>query len=177
MPTPATPAERHWTITTITAERDGTLLLRVSPKRAAVPCPSCGKLSGRPHSWYQRRALDLPWRGATVRLLVRSRRWFCDNATCARRVFAEHFDGLLRAGARRTDGATGLLLELGLRAGGEAGARLARKVGLPASPDTLLRLVRRLGDGAVPTPRVLGVDDLALRISGCPGKRLRNQAA
>ena len=76
MPTPATPAERHWTITTITAERDGTLWLQVSPTRAAVPCPSCGRLSRRQHSWYQRGALDLPWRGATVRLLVRSRRWF-----------------------------------------------------------------------------------------------------
>jgi transposase len=128
-----------------------------------VPCPSCGWMSQRQHSWYQRGALDLPRRGATVRVLVRSRRWFCDNPECARRVFAERFDGLLRAGARRTDGATGLLLELGLRAGGEAGARLARKAGLPTSPDTLLRLVRQLGDGAVATPRVLGVDDFALR--------------
>src|SRR4051794_39692219 len=43
------------------------------------------------------------------------------------------------------------------------GARLARRVGLPASPDTLLRVLRACGEGAVPTPRVLGVDDFALR--------------
>src|ERR671932_659839 len=127
--------ERHWALTTIAAERDGTVLLRVSPVREAVPCPSCGVLSRRRHSWYPRQALDLPWRGATVRLLVRSRRWFCDNTDCTRRVFAERFEGLLRAGARRTAGAPAVLLELGLRAGGEPGARLARKAGLPASPD------------------------------------------
>jgi transposase len=55
-------------------------------------------------------------------------------------------------------------VEFGLRAGGEGGARLARKVGVPTSPDTLLRLVKMLGLAAVPTPRVLGVDDFSLRL-------------
>jgi transposase len=36
-------------------------------------------------------------------------------------------------------------------------------VGLPTSPDTLLRLLRLIKDQPVPTPRVLGVDDVALR--------------
>jgi hypothetical protein len=87
--------------------------------------------------------LDLPWRGATVRLVVHARRFFCDVLTCRRRIFAERFDGLLARHARRTASVTALLIEFGLRAGGEAGARLARKAGIPTSPDTLLRLVRR----------------------------------
>lgn len=155
--------EHGWTFTTIVAEADGSVVLRVTPTRPAVPCPECGALSRRQHSWYTRRAMDLPWRGATVRLRVRSRRWFCDEAGCPRRIFAERFDGLLACGARRTNEATSLLVELGLRAGGEGGARLARKAGVPTSPDTLLRLVKLLGVTAVPTPRVLGVDDFSMR--------------
>lgn len=155
--------EHGWTLSTIVVEADGSVALRVTPTREAVPCPSCGILSRRRHSWYTRRAMDLPWRGATVRLRVRSRRWFCDEPGCPRRIFAERFDGLLACGARRTDEATSLLVELGLRAGGEGGARLARKAGVPTSPDTLLRLVKMLGLTAVPTPRVLGVDDFSLR--------------
>jgi transposase len=107
--------------------------------------------------------MDLPWRGATVRLRVRSRRWFCDAPGCPRKIFAERFDGLLARFARRTNEATELLVEFGLRAGGEGGARLARKAGVPTSPDTLLRLVKMLGLTAAPTPRVLGVDDFSLR--------------
>jgi transposase len=107
--------------------------------------------------------MDLPWRGATVRLRVRSRRWFCDQQGCARKIFAERFEGLLARFARRTNEATELLVEFGLRAGGEGGARLARKAGVPTSPDTLLRLVKMLGLTDVPTPRVLGVDDFSLR--------------
>jgi hypothetical protein len=155
--------EHGWVFTSIVAEGDGSVMLRVAPTRETVACPTCGVLSRRRHSWYTRRALDLPWRGATTRLRVRSRRWFCDEQGCPRKIFAERFEGLLARFARRTNDVTELLVEFGLRAGGEGGARLARKTGVPTSPDTLLRLVKMLGLAAVPTPRVLGVDDFSLR--------------
>jgi transposase len=155
--------EGWWHVALIEVDGRNTVVLHAEPTRSAIPCPTCGHLSARRHSWYRRRPLDLPWRGATVRLVVRSRRLFCDNPTCPRKIFAERFDGVLPRHARRTEGVTALLVEFGLRAGGEAGARLARKAGIPTSPDTLLRLVRDLGKAPVPTPRVLGIDDFALR--------------
>lgn len=153
----------RWFVVLVVVEPDGSLVLHAEPTRAAVPCPVCGGLSRRRHSSYERRPLALPWHGATVRLRVRTRRWFCDAPGCPRRIFAERFDGALAARARRTDGVTRLLVTFVLQAGGEGGARLARQVGLPVSPDTLLRLARAIADDAVPTPRVLGVDDVALR--------------
>jgi transposase len=156
-------AADRWQIVLIIVEQDGSLVLAAEPTRAAVPCPRCGELSRRRHSRYQRRPLDLPWRGRTVRLLVHTRRWFCDVPSCSRKVFAERFDGALAAFARRTNGATELLQTFALQAGGEGGARLALKAGLPTSPDTLLRLLHVMLDESVPTPRVLGVDDVALR--------------
>jgi transposase len=98
-----------------------------------------------------------------VRLRVHTWRWFCDAPGCPRKIFAERFDGALATYARRTDGATELLQTFALQAGGEGGARLARTAGVPTSPDTLLRLLHTMLDASVPTPRVLGVDDLALR--------------
>ena len=56
-----------------------------------------------------------------------------------------------------------LVRTFALQAGGEGGARLARTAGVPVSPDTLLSLLRAILDQVVPTPRVLGVDDVALR--------------
>ncbi len=110
--------EHGWVFTTIVAEDDGSVMLRVAPTPEAVACPNCGMLSRRRHSWYTRRALDMPWRGATVRLRVRSRRWFCDEQGCPRKIFAERFEGLLARFARRTNDVTELLVEFGLRAGG-----------------------------------------------------------
>jgi hypothetical protein len=58
---------------------------------------------------------------------------------------------------------------LGLALGGEAGARLAERLAMPTSADTLLRLVGRADRQAnrPPVPRVLAVDDW----SWCRGRR------
>src|SRR5438270_13441951 len=139
------------------------MVLHLAPTRSVAPCPSCGQPSARRHSWYQRRPLDLPWRGVTVRLLIQTRRFFCDEPTCACKIFAERFPARLPVFARRTTGATELLISIVQRTSAEAGARLAHAAGVPVSPDTLLRLLRRLRQVPVPTPRVLGVDDFSLR--------------
>jgi hypothetical protein len=78
-------------------------------------------------------------------------------------TFAEDFGPALCRRARRTSAARDLLTTIALTAGGEAGARIARASGLPISADTLLRLIRSLDFPDMMPPRVLGVDDFALR--------------
>ena len=153
----------HWCIVMAVVELDGSLVLVAEPTRQAVPCPACGQLSRRQHSRYERRPLDLPWRGHAVRLKVHSRRWIYDVPECPRAIFAERFDGVLARYARRTNGTTELLTSFALQDGGQGGARLARTAGVPISPDTLLRLLHTMIDPPLQTPRVLGVDDVALR--------------
>lgn len=48
-------------------------------------CPSCGTVSRRVHSRYQRRVTDLPLSGRIVQLLVIARRFRCDAVLCGRR--------------------------------------------------------------------------------------------
>jgi transposase len=118
--------------------------------------------SGRVHARYRRRPVDLPWRGHPVRLVLTVRRFACANGGCARRTFVESFGRQLGGRARRT-GAADDWLRLARAAGAEVGARLATAAGLAVSADTLLRLERRAAAEGAPTPRVLGVDDFALR--------------
>jgi transposase len=126
-------------------------------------CPTCGTTSGRVHDRYLRHPIDLPWRACSVRLVLTVRRFCCDHPACRRRTFAEDFAPALLPRARRTFETGQVLLRLAETVGGEAGARLAHTAGLPVSPDTLLRLLRCSAAPDAPTPRVLGVDDLALR--------------
>jgi transposase len=133
------------------------------PKTAA--CPDCAALSGRVHSRYDRTLGDLPWQGRPVTLRVRVRRFRCLNPSCPRRTFAERLGEAARPAARRTSRLGDLQRHLGLVVGGEAGARLAARLAIPTSPDTLLRMARRGDPSPVPypPPRVLGVDDWAWR--------------
>jgi transposase len=91
------------------------------------------------------------------------RRFRCPNPQCRRQVVAEPFGPTLPRYARRTAEVTEVLRVLAQAAGGEVGAGMAEAVGLPTSPATLLRLLRQGAAAVGPTPRVLGVDDLALR--------------
>jgi len=72
--------------------------------RSAAPgaaCPLCGQTASRTHSRYERNLADLPWNGVPVRLRLRGRKFFCDNADCPRRVFAEPVPALAARYARR----------------------------------------------------------------------------
>ena len=56
-----------------------------------------------------------------------------------------------------------MLASIAVALAGRAGARLADRLGMPTSRDSLLRLLRSLPDPQVGELPVLGVDDFALR--------------
>ena len=140
------------------------VIVEAEPCRCAAECPSCGSASRRIHSNYTRKLRDLPSYGRTVMIHVAARRFRCLNAACVRKTFAERLDDAL-VSARRTKRLGDLQRYLGLALGGEAGTRLAERVALPISADTLLRMAASAvsGDSVAASPRVLAVDDWAWR--------------
>jgi transposase len=144
----------------MTTER---ITLDVTAIQSAASCPTCRDESTRTHSRYQRTVADFAWAHIPVVLRLHVRRFFCLNPACARLTFSEPLPTIVVPFARRTIRLTAEQRQLGVDVGGEAGARTAQRQGMPLSPDTLLRLVRREPPTAHPTPRHLGVDDFALR--------------
>lgn len=126
-------------------------------------CPTCGHETKRVHSRYQRKPSDLPVSGRPVRLVIEVRRFFCDHACCPCKTFAERMPSLIRPHAQRTVRLQEVLQQLGLAVGGEAGARLGKHLGLPSSPDSLLRLVRQAEPPAKPSAKIIGIDDWAYK--------------
>src|SRR3954447_14846043 len=126
-------------------------------------CPCCGTWSEAIHSHYQRTIADLPWGGLSVRLHLHVRKFFCRQPTCARRVFTERLPHIAAPYARRTARLESVLRVLAFALGGDPGARIVERLGMTASPATLLRLIRRVAVPEQPAPRVLGVDDWAFR--------------
>jgi len=123
----------------------------------------CDHPATRAHSWYTRRLADLPWQGLAVCLRLRTRRWFCDNPDCARRIFTERLPTIALPRAQRTRRLATIILVFGVAVGGAPGARLLAELGIAVSGDTLRRAVGTAALPDVGTPRVLGVDDWSLK--------------
>ena len=130
---------------------------------ASACCPQCGHASTRVHSHYTRRLADLPWQGLAVKLVLYTRKFFCDNAACTRQVFTERLPELVAPYARHTRRLDAWFVAVGFAAGGAAGARLLSVLGLSATPAMLLARMRTYPLTPRATPRVLGIDDFAFR--------------
>ena len=91
---------------------------------------------------------------------VAARRFRCGNPACARRTFAERLEDVAAVSARRTERLGSLQRHVALALGGEAGARLAGRLSMPVSADTLLRMAAKsTWKSSLLAPRVLAVDD------------------
>ena len=131
----------------------------VTSTSPVVCCPVCQTASRQVHCYYTRTVTDLCWADFQVQLKLHVRRFVCSNAMCTRRTFAERLGEPIKAYARKTKRYASRLQTIGLMLGGNAGALLAKRLGLPVSSDTLLRLVRALEVPERATPQVLGIDD------------------
>lgn len=138
-----------------------------STSQPEVACPLCGSPTSRVHSRYLRTLAELPCLRLTVRLHLHTRRFFCDQPECPRAIFTERLPDVALPYARRTARLAEALQLIAHALGGEAGARLTARLGMPVSADTLLRQLAGSAPPAPETPRVLGVDDWAL----CKGQR------
>jgi transposase len=142
----------------------GRTIITVCPIKSFGFCPSCGGVSRRVHSHYRRRVADLPLAGRSVQLEVVARRFRCGAVLCGRQIFTERFpDGVLASSSRRTARLDCIVHHLGLALGGRPAASFAKRLMLPVSNDTLLRVVRRRTRPPSDPLRVVGIDDWAWR--------------
>jgi transposase len=139
------------------------LTVHLATTAPTAACPRCGSDTPRVHSRYTRRLDDLPCLGRCVRLQLAVRRFVCLQSQCPRRIFTERLPGFAAPWARTTDRLRQSQTDLGSSLGGEAGARLAARLAITTSPDTLLRRVKRLPNQPAEPSRVVGIDDWAWR--------------
>ena len=127
-------------------------------------CPECGAASRAVRSYYHRCLADLPAHGRRVFIHVRVRRFRCLEPRCIRKIFAERLAGsITRPFARRTERLEDIVRHLGLALGGRPGSSMARRLLLPVSKDTLLRVVRRRATAPREMLKIIGIDDWAWR--------------
>ncbi|MFC5537608.1 ISL3 family transposase [Rhodocytophaga aerolata] len=127
-------------------------------------CPLCLSSSQRIHSRYSRKVADLPWADKRVLMHLTVRRFFCDLADCKRNVFCERLHPAIAAYARKTTRLAHYLQNLALQLGGERTALLLELLNIHlVSADTLLNLSRKVAIATASAPKIVGIDEWAIR--------------
>jgi len=142
---------------------DEIMHLTVRCEAAGANCPDCGAWSEAFHSDYERNLGDLPIAGRQAVIDLRVRRFRCRQPECPLKTFVEQAPVLAERYAHRTLRLRSALDGIGIALGGRPGSRQCKRLAMPTSRTTLLRIVRALHEPAVNTIRVLGVDEFALR--------------
>jgi transposase len=139
------------------------IVVRARTGSGPLPCPRCGTATNVVHGHAERTVADVPADGRPVVLRVRVRRLRCPDLDCPVQTFREQVPGVLERYQRRTARLTVQAGEVVRGLAGRAGAGLLGSLGVPVSRHTALRVLLWIPLPEVSVPRVLGIDDFALR--------------
>ena len=101
--------------------------------QTAPYCPLCRTSASRIHSYYRRQLAYMPCAGQRVRLTLHVRKFFCDETTCARKIFTERLAPFIQPWARVTTRFLQAVESIDLATSGMLGARLGERLGIQAS--------------------------------------------
>ena len=105
----------------------------------------------------------MPCAGRHVQLLLTVRKFTCRNPYCERKVFAERLPDFVEPWARTTLRFCQQITSIGLATCGKGGVRLAARLGIQTTRQTILRRILGLPSTLPESVLFLGIDDFAFR--------------
>ena len=144
------------------ADEGERIRIRARTGDGSAACPGCGAASVRVHGYHERQVDDVALDGRRVLVVVRVRRLVCPTDGC-QRTFREQVPGVLDRYQRRTTRLTGQIGVVVTELAGRPSVRVLSAMAVRTSRQTAIRILRRLPTAPPRVPRVLGVDDFALR--------------
>ncbi|MFI9630670.1 ISL3 family transposase [Streptomyces sp. NPDC052042] len=141
----------------------GVIRVTARTREDPVPCPVCGTPTERVHAFRRRTVADVPVDGRRVIVSARLRRLVCPVLGCSRQTFREQVPGVVERYQRRTTRLADQLGSVVKELSGRAGAHLSHVLACCISRSTALRVLMRQASPPPRVPRVLGVDDFALK--------------
>src|SRR5579859_3865582 len=133
------------------------LLIQVAATTPTSCCPLCGEPSSSIHCHYRRTLRDAPCVGQRVQLLLTMRKFTCRNPYCERKVFTERLPTFVEPWARATLRFCQQITSIGLATSGKGGTRLAARLGMQTTRQTILRRILGLPDVFTGSVLFLGI--------------------
>jgi transposase len=126
-------------------------------------CPECCQASTRQHSYNRREIHDLPILGKPVLLNVSVWLYYCGNDSCETKFFNEYLRNFANNRGQWTQRCETFIMSIALNTSCEAAASICKKVGVPVSGDTVIRMLLRNTTEKPYNGMAIGVDDWAYK--------------
>lgn len=121
---------------------DGTMYIYCETKKQKTKCKYCGKESDAVHSTYTRTISDLPIQKYKVKLVIKVKKYFCNNEKCEKTTFAEPLD-FVDKNALRTKRLDDYINKIGLSTSSIEARKQIKATHVDISNNTILRIIKK----------------------------------
>jgi len=122
--------------------QNGLIQIYVRSARKKASCPYCGEKSDKIHSIYPRKFRDLPIQEKKVEIVINNRKFFCVNADCGHKTFAETFSCLPKMG-RRSERLTKTILNTATNLSSVTASKTLKHGTADIGKSTICRLLKK----------------------------------
>ena len=124
------------------------------------PCPVCGTMSSHRHSTYTRSLQDMPLCGHPVTLELTMHKYYCQEPSCRRKIFAERIPDL-SVYSRNTSRLDEHIKEISMRLTSVDSSSVLLSEGVRCSPSTCIRKLMKEALPENSRHASIGIDDFA----------------
>ncbi len=118
------------------------VIINVVSNREKCSCPYCGSSSTRVHSYYEKSFQDLPIMGKKTKIIIKNRKFFCDNPECEFTTFAERFD-FLKQNGKKTKRLIDKIVDISLNTSSIAASKTLRDGIADVGKSTICNLLKK----------------------------------
>jgi Transposase and inactivated derivatives len=128
----------------------------------STKCTCCQYENNKVHSKYIRQILYLPMIDKYTKLSLVTRRFFCTNIECKRKIFFEEFTGFISRYKRLTERLSKYLINISLTQSSNQAYRVINKL-IPVSASSILRIAKKHTDPIKYDAEYIGIDDFSFK--------------
>lgn len=122
--------------------KEGIMYIYCETEKQKMKCKYCGEESEKVHSRYTRIISDLPIQNYKVKLVIKIRKYFCNNSKCQHKTFAESLD-FVEKNAIRTKRLDEYIKDIGLKTSSTEAEKQLTNTHVDISNNTILRIIKK----------------------------------
>ncbi len=122
---------------------EDTIYITVVSNRTLVECPDCSKESKKLHSYYMRSFQDLPIQDKKVIIIIKNRKFICENRECSKTTFSESFN-CVEFKSKKSKRLIKYIVDLSMRVSSIDASNILRKNVVNVGKSTIYNILKKI---------------------------------